>query len=65
MMEAVIGDGVLQRGSPWLESESHSLLLEDALENKDLVFDMLVRAYITSARCVKSESIPLHGAWNV
>ena len=65
MMEAVIDESVLQRGSSWLESESHPFLLEDALENKDLAFDMLVRAYITSARCVKSESIPLHGAWNV
>jgi hypothetical protein len=65
MTEAVTGDGVLQRGSSWLGFESKPFLLDDALENNDLVFDMLVLAYTSNASCMVGRSIPLHGAWNV
>ncbi len=63
IIEAAIGEGDLQRGSSRLESESRPCLLEDARENRDLLFDMLALARLVVDDCLK-KSIPVHDAWN-
>ena len=63
MIEAAMGEGDLQRGSSWLESENRSRLLEEARENRDLVSAILALEHSGMSGSTLAD-VPLHVAWN-
>ena len=68
-MDAAMGEGLLQRGSSWLEFESRPCLLDDALENRDLFWDISADCAMNSRMYVFVEGVPVHSlgmfAWSI